>query len=975
MAILITRKDCSISDTDKPFYRVESSNLGVNGFAGYALTFPVNCTSINFANAGNCKGFGLFVASGNNSQNYGLFARLEASMGPCTMTVATPCVVTRAAHGLITNDRIAFSKTGTLPTGVNDNSIFYVQNPSTNSFNISGEPDGSIINTSGTQSGAHTLWKVLDDASIEWRDIVPDASEKRGYFTANFDFTRNASVETGLNKYRIYSNHSTGTTGGYAPVSSMYAAITGALNYWVWNDASFNFSNNDVPIIRHYCTIDTSCVFGTHIPQAAQYAAASITAYICSNPKNISAETNSYLKWENPPKSSYTLNMNGSLVIGSFGGITIGSSDNRIPYEKQAIIDASNGVAIRTWGTSYTTGLGSLQFWGQEPSIRIANIIVDAAAGQKVVRLDTDVSGYWLKDDYVFIGPLNYGANTTSYYKIDAVDGSTVTLTTNLTYKALAGGVVVAGTRYGIWLYGRTLSGIAMPSPLYCIMKGTRTTSINLSFPGANYPTPYIAIDGNYARRHEFEGNAYWGAYGGGVWQANYTPQEGLSIIGNVSHATTPFGVIYNSVSSSFKSGDILVKDNTMFSSYSNIISATYAVPGTTKNMLFENNKFYNINSNVYYVLGFGGSNNVYRNNDYYGIYTTTYSGIYLYSLSDSQFYNNTYNYNYKPYLVVTNAFLNNIRAYNERYGNLTANTYDFTTNSGAYIDWINISPSTAISFTNTNYDLCISSSKFRVTNENTIANADTTYCPYGVIKRTGDGLTDTTVHISGTGKFAMRFEPLSSIYPLEWSQYIPTGNIQNLTMNISVWVKINSSTYFAGTHQKPRLTVDYDNGTTAYTEAIASTGWQLLSLSFTPSTTYGQVKATISGYTDATSSDSWFYVDDLNIFYPPGIQIALGGLDLWADGLPITPSISTGVNAADVWNILSSMVDSSGTMGNKLNYINTTQNTLVDINTNIKKLNLNKATRSGNIITIYEDDASTIWKNYDLSNNGRAEL
>jgi hypothetical protein len=193
--------------------------------------------------------------------------------------------------------------------------------------------------------------------------------------------------------------------------------------------------------------------------------------------------------------------------------------------------------------------------------------------------------------------------------------------------------------------------------------------------------------------------------------------------------------------------------------------------------------------------------------------------------------------------------------------------------------------------------------------------------------------------------------------------------------MNISVWVKINSSTYFAGTHQKPRLTVDYDNGTTAYTEAIASTGWQLLSLSFTPSTTYGQVKATISGYTDATSSDSWFYVDDLNIFYPPGIQIALGGLDLWADGLPITPSISTGVNAADVWNILSSMVDSSGTMGNKLNYINTTQNTLVDINTNIKKLNLNKATRSGNIITIYEDDASTIWKNYDLSNNGRAEL
>jgi hypothetical protein len=39
-----------------------------------------------------------------------------------------------------------------------------------------------------------------------------------------------------------------------------------------------------------------------------------------------------------------------------------------------------------------------------------------------------------------------------------------------------------------------------------------------------------------------------------------------------------------------------------------------------------------------------------------------------------------------------------------------------------------------------------------------------------------------------------------------------------------------------------------------------------------------------------------------------------------------------------------------------------------------LEKMVYNKATRSGDIITIYEDDGTTTWKTFDVSNGGRVE-
>jgi hypothetical protein len=103
----------------------------------------------------------------------------------------------------------------------------------------------------------------------------------------------------------------------------------------------------------------------------------------------------------------------------------------------------------------------------------------------------------------------------------------------------------------------------------------------------------------------------------------------------------------------------------------------------------------------------------------------------------------------------------------------------------------------------------------------------------YGYFQRTGSGLSDTTVHTAGGT--AMRLESTSSTNNLQFQFKVPTGNIQNRTMTMSIWVKMNSATYYAGTYQYPRLTIDYDNGTSVYSEPTTGTGWQLLSKSFTP--------------------------------------------------------------------------------------------------------------------------------------------
>lgn len=77
-----------------------------------------------------------------------------------TVTIGSPAVFTLVGHSFALNDAIAFTTTGALPTGLSLNTTYYVIPINVSTFNVSTTKNGAAVNTSGSQSGTHSLWLV-----------------------------------------------------------------------------------------------------------------------------------------------------------------------------------------------------------------------------------------------------------------------------------------------------------------------------------------------------------------------------------------------------------------------------------------------------------------------------------------------------------------------------------------------------------------------------------------------------------------------------------------------------------------------------------------------------------------------------------------------------------------------------------------------------------------------------------------------
>lgn len=72
------------------------------------------------------------------------------------ITIASPAVVT-ATTTVSEGQSIAFDTTGALPTGLLPGVVYFAKNVSGSTFNLAATAGGTAINTSGTQSGTHSL--------------------------------------------------------------------------------------------------------------------------------------------------------------------------------------------------------------------------------------------------------------------------------------------------------------------------------------------------------------------------------------------------------------------------------------------------------------------------------------------------------------------------------------------------------------------------------------------------------------------------------------------------------------------------------------------------------------------------------------------------------------------------------------------------------------------------------------------------
>ncbi len=103
------------------------------------------------------RGGGLYYWDATNGVNTrGVL--LNSLGGTATITIASPAVVTSTV--LYTEGAaIKFSTTGALPTGITAGTTYYVFNVDGLTFNLLTEA-GAVVNTSGSQSGVHTITPV-----------------------------------------------------------------------------------------------------------------------------------------------------------------------------------------------------------------------------------------------------------------------------------------------------------------------------------------------------------------------------------------------------------------------------------------------------------------------------------------------------------------------------------------------------------------------------------------------------------------------------------------------------------------------------------------------------------------------------------------------------------------------------------------------------------------------------------------------
>lgn len=76
-----------------------------------------------------------------------------------TVTIASPAVFSLTAHGFTVGSVLYFSTTGALPTGLTAGTAYYIISAglTADAFEVSTTINGSAVNTSGSQSGTHTV--------------------------------------------------------------------------------------------------------------------------------------------------------------------------------------------------------------------------------------------------------------------------------------------------------------------------------------------------------------------------------------------------------------------------------------------------------------------------------------------------------------------------------------------------------------------------------------------------------------------------------------------------------------------------------------------------------------------------------------------------------------------------------------------------------------------------------------------------
>jgi hypothetical protein len=934
MAVIINESACNLSDANA-FYLSEAYQLG--SYYGNSGTAAVSLATgkaiaVTFAHNVNLRGVVLALAKAAatyTANTQSVTCDLQQIMGTCTMATGTPGIVTLAGHGLSADQLIQFSTTGALLSPLVAGTQYYVRNPAANTFEVALTPGGASLAFTGTQSGVHTLYAIRATATLTAAQIQNSLTIPAPLWIKRFNFTPYA-IDTTTGKWRFWIYQSGGSGTWYLGNSDNTLA---GVFYLAWGDTAVTASDtNDCVWAGAKITINESFRLKPYAPGGSPATVIGICGGMCSSATPL---TPNMWEWKNPPSSSYTLTIDGMIVMAAHAGFAVGASGaGFIPYAQQAILTL---IAAPTVGAAIYSGfydscsfgpgsrsesLSTFIMYGEIPSPQIGILNADAAAGQK--EFYTTLSTGWSIGDTVFLDKEDLsGQGDVTVNTIANIATNHISLTNNIAGSTRkAGGMVFnASAKYGIRLQSNTTTqvkglylGFTSNFQYVGVMNyavGISNTCINaavINLDDAANTSKWVMSDACFYT-DTFNGN-YLSAY-------NAAPIKGWDILRCYFHRLSVLLNQYKQVvplsGVNYVSGTLTIKD-----CYAARI--TYGFFGTQSNnytLVWDIENCTITNSAGTFIVCVGNRNTL-KNNSAYSCAGIAYQfGPFTNPVEVSGNYADAClrGVNFAAMQPSVAAIMDSFYL-----GTNQANTTsDISFSPDCFLSNV-VLTSPRLTTVETTFGYDISQMQYgcglAITNFNNTTNDDRYYQPFGRIQRTGTSLTDTTVHTSGAGAFAIRLESISSINPLTWVFNIPTGNIQSKTMMVGIWVNINVAAYYAGVNQLPRLTINYDNGTVVYAQALAATGWQYISVPFTPATSYGQITVTLSTMTDAVGANAYVYWDDISVLYPAGYQLNLGNLDLWANALPVTPPISTNLSALDVWAALVSTLTGAGTIG-----------------------------------------------------------
>lgn len=170
---------------------------------------------------------GYLLCDGSNTVSRTTFSNLfnviVPNKGTVIITIATPGVVTLNSHNFLTGESIFLTTTGSLPTGLSVDTLYYVIYVDINTFRLAtsyaNAIAGTAINTSGSQSGTHTLFFCpyglgSNTSNFKLPDFKNATIRGRGLSTgfSNNDTTRMGNLENDSFQGHYYRHGSTNST-------------------------------------------------------------------------------------------------------------------------------------------------------------------------------------------------------------------------------------------------------------------------------------------------------------------------------------------------------------------------------------------------------------------------------------------------------------------------------------------------------------------------------------------------------------------------------------------------------------------------------------------------------------------------------------------------------------------------------------------------------------------------------------------